>query len=206
MNRFRMTFIAVCLVLAWLAYADISLLLRNPAPLPVSIADLEALKKAPREWLAVTDGYPHFLQGINMTGSMEFTAFLVPLTASPESQNYKVWFETRDPEILAALTTYYFTLDTESQRQTFVEENAHIFSSQRSVTGMTAADLVANSNQRQLTKLLAQMGIEPTETPVFISENKKPLAWRGIFYALVAIAGLIKLSWNPRSNNTPAQN
>lgn len=198
MNRFRVTFFAVCFVLAWLAYKDISLLLRNPEPLPISITQLETLDKAPREWLTVTDGYPHYLQGINMTGSMEFEAFLVPLTASPDDKNYKIWFETRDPAILDALTTYYFVLDTELQRQEFLEENQRLFSSQHQLTGMTAADLIANSNRKKLIELLEQMGIKTSETPIFISENKEPAAWRGLFYAVIAITGLFKLLWDQR--------
>jgi hypothetical protein len=199
MNRFRVTLIAVCLVLSWLAYKDISLYLRNPQPLAISIAELETLEKAPREWLAVSGGYPDFLQGINMTGSMDFEAFLVPLTSSPENNNYRVWFETRDPDILEALTTYYFLLDSEAQRHNFLKDNDHIFSSQRNLTGMTAAELVANSNQKKLVSLLEEMGIETSGTPIFISEEKEPTFWRGIFFALIAFAGLLKLTWDVRT-------
>ncbi len=200
MNRFRVTLIAVCLVLAWLAYKDISLYLRNPQPLTISIEELETLEKVPREWLAVSGGYPNFLQGINMTGSMDFEAFLVPLTSSPDSKNFRVWFETRDPDILEALTTYYFLLDSEAQRRTFLNDNDHIFSSQRQLTGMTAAELVANSNQKKLGSLLTEMGIEPSDTPIFISEAKKPTIWRGIFFAMMAFAGLLKLTWDVRTS------
>ncbi len=199
MNRFRVTLIAVCLVLSWLAYKDISLYLRNPAPLEISITELESLEKAPREWLSVAGGYPDFLQGINMTGSMEFEAFLVPLTSSADSSNYRVWFETRDPDILDALTTYYFLIDSEDQRRTFLNENDHIFSRQRRLTGMTAAELVANSNQKKLVSLLEEMGIETTAPPIFISEGKKPMIWRGLLFALIAFAGLMKITWDLRT-------
>ena len=199
MNRFRVTLIAVCLVLSWLAYKDISLFLRNPEPLAISITELEALDKAPREWLTVSGGYADFLQGINMTGSMEFEAFLVPLTSSPDSSNYKVWFETRDPEVLDALTTYYFLLDTEDQRRMFLAEKDDLFSGQHHLTGMTTAELVANSNQKKLVSLLEQLGLETSDTPIFISESKKPAAWRGIFFALTALAGLMKITWDMRT-------
>jgi hypothetical protein len=199
MNRFRVTLIAVCLVLVWLAYKDISLYLRNPEPLAIAITELETLGKAPREWLAVSGGYPDYLQGINMTGGMDFEAFLVPLTSSPQSSNYRVWFETRDPDILEALTTYYFVLDSEAQRHDFLNDNDHIFSSQRNLTGMTAAELVANSNQKKLVSLLEEMGIESSGTPVFISEGKKPVIWRGVFFAIIAFAGLLKLTWDVRT-------
>jgi len=204
MNRFRATIIAICLVLAWLAYNDLSLYLRNPDPLVITINELEALDQAPREWLTVTGGYPDYLQGINMTGSMDFEAFLVPLTSTPDSNNYRVWVETRDPEILAALTTYYFSLNTEAQRQEFLELNSHILSDQRQLTGMTAAELVANSNQKKLISLLEEMGIETTDTPIFISEAKEPDIWRGMFFAVIAFAGLLKLTWDVRTNKPQA--
>ncbi|HMB16234.1 MAG TPA: hypothetical protein VKN62_07950 [Pelovirga sp.] len=199
MNRFRVTIIAICLVLAWLAYNDLSLYLRNPEPLVVSINELETLGQAPREWMTVTGGHPDYLQGINMTGGMDFEAFLVPLTSSPDSNNYRVWFETRDPEILEALKTYYFSLNTEAQRQEFLELNSHIFFGQRNLTGMTAAELVANSNQKKLASLLEEMGIETTGTPVFISEAKEPVIWRGVFFAIIAFAGVLKLTWDVRT-------
>ena len=202
MNRFRATLIAICLVLIWLAYNDISLLLRNPEPLVITINELESLEKAPREWMTVTGGYPDFLQAINMTGSMDFEAFLVPLSSSPDSANYKIWFETRDPQILEALTTYYFLLDTEVQRQAFLEDNSHLLFGQRHLTGMTAAELVANSNQKKLVSLLEELGIATTATPIFISEEKEPAIWRGVMFALIALVGLMKLTWDLRAKKT----
>ncbi|MBW6508382.1 MAG: hypothetical protein K0A94_02450 [Desulfuromonadales bacterium] len=203
MNRFRATFIAICLVLVWLAYNDISLLLRNPEPLVITINELESLEKAPREWMTVTGGYPDFLQAINMTGSMDFEAFLVPLSSSPDSVSYKIWFETRDPQILEALTTYHFLLDTEQQRQDFLEENSHLMFGQRHLTGMTAAELVANSNQKKLVSLLDELGIETPDTPIFISEAKEPAIWRGVLFALIALVGLMKLARDLRTKKKP---
>ncbi len=205
MNRFRVTLIAVCLVLFWLAYNDISLFLRNPDSLVISINELEALDRAPREWMTVTGGYPDYLQGINMSGSMDFEAFLVPLSSSPDSSNYRVWFETRDPEILEALSTYYFLLDTEEQRREFLEEKSPLFTSQHLLIGMTAAELVTNSNQKKLLSMLEQMGVEASGTPIFISEGKEPVIWRGVFFALVAFAGLMKLTWDIRSRSQPSR-
>ncbi len=205
MNRFRVTLIAVCCVLAWLAYMDISLLLRNPDPLKISIEELSTRPAPPREWLHITGGFPQLLEGINMTGEMQFTAFLIPLTDTPAggTQASRIWFECRDPAILEALSTYYFSLDTPAQREAFLDENAHLFEGMRSVTGMTAGNLVARSNQRQLLKLLTDMDVDVPENPIFISEGKEPARWRGFFYAIVACAGFIKLARNQRSQESP---
>ncbi|MCK4501389.1 MAG: hypothetical protein KAU22_00020, partial [Desulfuromonadales bacterium] len=56
------------------------------------------------------------LQAINMSGTMDITSFLVPLKQSQGSSEAMVWFETRDPQIVAALKTYYFLLETDQQR------------------------------------------------------------------------------------------
>ena len=192
MKRFRVTLIAVCLLVGWLGYSDISVLLRNPEPLEISIFDLETTG-APREWLTINNGYQDLLQGINMSGTMEVGSFLVPLKSSIGSDDVRVWFETRDPQIIEVLKTYYFTLDTEEQRQAFLLDNQQLFSAQRQLTGMTAGNLVSDSNQKKLTQLLQQMNIPVAENTIFISEEKQPVVWRGIFFAGIAIIGLIKV-------------
>lgn len=192
MKRFRITIMAICLLVGWLGYSDITVLLRNPEPLEISIFDLETTG-APREWLTVNDGYQDLLQGINMSGTMEVGSFLVPLKSSIDSDDVRVWFETRDPQIIEVLKTYYFILDTEEQRQAFLLENQQLFSAQRQLTGMTAGNLVSDSNQKKLTQLLQQMNIPVAENTIFISEEKQPVVWRGIFFAGIAIIGLIKV-------------
>ena len=202
MKRFRVTLIAVCLLVGWLGYSDISVLLRNPEPLEISIFDLETTG-APREWLTINNGYQDLLQGINMSGTMEVGSFLVPLKSSIGSDDVRVWFETRDPQIIEVLKTYYFTLDTEEQRQAFLLDNQQLFSAQRQLTGMTAGNLVSDSNQKKLTQLLQQMNIPVAENTIFISEEKQPVVWRGIFFAGIAIIGLIKvgLSFREAAND-----
>ncbi|MEA3545717.1 MAG: hypothetical protein U9R69_10945 [Thermodesulfobacteriota bacterium] len=192
MKQFRVTLIAVCLLVGWLGYSDISVLLRNPEPLEISIFDLETTG-APREWLTINNGYQDLLQGINMSGTMEVGSFLVPLKSSIDSDYIRVWFETRDPQIIDVLKTYYFILDTEEQRQTFLLENQQLFSARRQLTGMTAGNLVSDSNQKKLTQLLQQMNIAVADNTIFISEEKQPVVWRGIFFAGIAIIGLIKV-------------
>lgn len=192
MKQFRVTIIAICLILGWLGYADLSLLLRNSEPLEISIVDLEK-NGAPREWLTVNDGYQDLLQAINMSGTMEVGSFLVPLKPAEDSSEMKIWFETREPEIIETLKTYYFMLETDEQQQAFLQDNQHLFSAQRQLTGMTANNLVADSNLKKLTELLTAMDIPVTENTIFISEGKQPAVWRGIFFFGIAVIGLIKV-------------
>lgn len=192
MKRFRVTIIAICLILSWLAYTDLSLLLRNPEPLNISITELEQAG-APREWLTIHDGYQDLLQAINMSGTMEVGSFLVPLKNSKDAEEFHIWVETRDPEIVKTLKKYYFMLETDTQQQNFLKENQDLFFAQKEVTGMTMGNLVADSNQQKLTQLLQKMHIPLSEKTIFISEGKKPAVWRGIFFMGVAIVGFIKL-------------
>jgi hypothetical protein len=193
MKRFRVTIIAVCIILGWLAYTDLTLYLRNPEPLKISIAELEA-NGAPREWLQIDDGVQNLLQAINMSGTMEITSFLVPLKQSKDDpKETRVWVETRDPKILGLLKTYYFLLNTEEEREKFVKENAGSFFEKRQYIGLTADSLVAESNQKKLTELLQSMNIPVSQNTIFISEGKKPFLWRGVFFAIISVAGLFRV-------------
>lgn len=192
MKRFRVTIIAVCIILGWLAYTDLGLYLRNPEPLKISISELEA-NGAPREWLLIDDGVQNLLQAINMSGTMEITSFLVPLKQSKDQKETRVWVETRNPEILDLLKTYYFLLNTDTEREDFVKKNEDLFFAKRQYTGLTADSLVAESNQDKLTELLQAMNVPVAEDTIFISEGKVPFLWRGVFFAIISIAGLVKV-------------
>lgn len=171
MKRFRFTLLAVCLLLAWLGYNDLSLLLRNPEPQRLTIAQLET-EGPKREWLQVTGGYQDLMQAINMSGTMEIDSFLVPLKRSAEATDIHVWFETRDPQIVELLKTYYFKLDSDLQREKFIQENKDFIYGRRDVTGMTVDNLVAESNREKLKELLQEMQIVVPKNVIFISEGK----------------------------------
>jgi hypothetical protein len=198
MRRFRATIIAICLILGWLGFTDLSLLIRNPDPLDISVTSLET-SGAPREWLTINDGYQDLLQAINMSGTMEVGSFLVPLKRSKDTDEFHIWIETRDPKIIETLTKYYFKLETETQQEEFVQQNQQLFFGKREITGMTVGNLVADSNLKKLTQLLQQMNIPVSENTIFISEGKKPDVWRGIFFMGIAIIGLVKVFLSNRN-------
>ena len=201
MKRFRVTIIAICLILAWLGFADLRLLMRNPEALEISIATLEETG-APQEWLKVNDGYQDLFQAINMSGTMDITSFLVPLKSAKNNDEAVVWFETRDPKIISALTTYHFKLETEEKRQEFLDKNQQLFLGPRQLTGMIPDNLVSSSNRKKLVELLQEMNIPSTAETIFISEGKSPEVWRGIFFAVIALIGLAKtlLSFRKKTN------
>jgi len=192
MKRFRITILAVCIILAWLGYSDLRILFGNPEPLTITVAELET-SGAPREWLRIEDGTQDLLQAINMSGSMNIDAFLVPLKRNAASKTMKIWFETRDPQIIDVLKTYYFILETDQERNDFINKNSELFLGKKILTGMAADSLIANSNQNKLKKLLQQMNVPVREDTIFISEGKQPARWRGIFFTLIAAIGFIKI-------------
>lgn len=193
MKRFRITLLVICLLLGWLGYSDLSLLLRNPEPQQLSIDELIAQGPA-REWVSISGGQQDLLQAINMSGTIEVGSFLVPLKSSPEAPEVNVWFETREPQIIELLKTYYFKLETEQQRQQFLKDNAELLTLQRNVTGMTADNLIADSNHKKLTELLEEMQLTVPENVIFISQGKKPTSLRGFFFVAMSMIGLIKLA------------
>ncbi|SHI91083.1 hypothetical protein SAMN02745165_01105 [Malonomonas rubra DSM 5091] len=201
MKRFRITLLVLCLVLAWLGYSELSLLMRNKAPQQINIVDLET-RGPSQEWLQISGGYQDLLQAINMSGTTEIDSFLVPLTRTIGSQEIGTWFETRDPQIVNLLKTYYFQLNTEEEQQDFIEANKDFIYSRREVTGMTVDNLIANANREKLKELLSAMQMTVPENVVFISEGKEPAAMRGLFYAGVALIGLLKLAFDLRSSRS----
>lgn len=199
MKRFRVTLLVVCLLLAWLGYSDLSLLLRNSEPQQLSISELEAQGPA-REWINVSGGHQDLLQAINMSGTMEIDSFLVPLKRSADSPDINVWFETREPQIVDLLKTYYFKLDSDEQREQFLSDNQTFITARRDITGMTAGDTIADSNQGKLKELLEDMKLPVSDNVIFISEGKKPESLRGYFFAAMALLGLLKLAYDLKSS------
>lgn len=204
MKRFRVTLLAVCLLLGWLGYGDLSLLLRNKQPQQLNIAELETQQPA-REWLQINGGYQDLLQAINMSGTMEIDSFLVPLKSSPDSPDIHVWFETRDPRIVELLKTYYFQLDSDIDREKYIVQNRDFIFARRQVTGMTADNKIARSNLEKLKTLLRELNMQVPENLVFVSEDKEPVALRGYFFTVVALVGLIKvaLSFRSKADSSP---
>ena len=200
MKRFRVTLLVVCLLLGWLGYNDLSLMFRNSEPQQISIENLEAQGPS-QEWLLVSNGYQDLLQAINMSGTMDIDSFLVPLKRSTDSPDINIWFETRDPQIVELLKIYYFKLDTDTARQKFLQDNRDFIYARREVKGMTVDNLVASSNREKLKELLQEMKMTVPENVIFISEGKEPVYLRGLFFAVIAVIGLIKLVIGFKSSN-----
>jgi hypothetical protein len=192
MRRFRVTLLAVCLLLVFLGGADLRTVLRNPRPLRTTVSELE--RSAPsREWLAIEGGYVDLLQAISTSGSVEVEAFLVPLKSSPDAQGYRVLVETRDPVIVDALKTYHFGLDDELERSRYVEERRELFFGRRDVTGMLMSALTGTGNRDRLRTMAKEYHEKVPDDPVLITEGVGPARMRGLFLAGVGLLGLVKV-------------
>jgi hypothetical protein len=192
MKRFRFTLLAICLVLLYLGWTDLTLLLRNPSPTTLPIEDLER-GSVPREWLHVTGGQLNLLEAISTSGSIELESFLVPLKSSPEAKTFQVLVETRNPRVLELLAMYHFQLDSAEAKAAYLQAHAAEFQGRREVTGMVVSGLVASGNRDKLMKLAEDVGMQVPADVLFLSEGKEPGRWRGFFYLGVGLLGLIKV-------------
>jgi len=204
MKRFRFTFLAVCLLLTWLGSSDLILQLRNQQPMVVALENLPP-EPLPQEWFTLTGGHLDLLQAINMTGTIEIDAFLVPLV-DQAGATPRVWVETRNPQIIKLLTHYHFKLEQADERAAYLAEHQAEFFPQENITGMTADNVIANNNRGQLLKLLTSMGLKPAQDVVFISEGKTPNIWRGPAFLIIAALGVMRfIVWHRKKPVTPAQ-
>ena len=203
MKRFKYTLLAICLLLLWLGWSDVSLLLHNPEPQTISLAQLVETGP-PRAWLHVTGGYQDLAQAISTSGSIDLDAFLVPLKVHPSDTSFRVLVETRDPKILGLLKTYYFKLDSEAAQARFRAEHKDEFLGRRDVTGMLITGLVASGNRDKLMTLAKQLGMKLPKDVIFISEGERPVTWRGFVFLALALAGLVKFALMVRKKEPDA--
>ena len=192
MKRYRVTLLVICLVLLFLGGSDLNTLRRNYQIKSISLAELES-SGPPQEWLAIEGGHVNLLEAISTSGSVEVSAFLVPLKTSRDAQEYRVLLEPRAPAIVDALKTYHFKLDNEQDQRRYVEEHQELFFGRRDVSGMIMSGLISINNQNRLAKLERDYGIDLPEDVILFSENKEPAKVRGFLFVGVALLGMIKL-------------
>jgi hypothetical protein len=192
MRRFRYTLIAICLLLLFLGGSDLVLWYHNQSPASVNIEELEQ-NGAPQEWLHVTSGYQDLDRAISTSGSLEMEALLIPLLATLDQEQIKVLVETRNPQLLQIFQDYHFFTDTLPEKQAFHRQHDAKFKGQREITGMLVAGLIARGNQQKLLKLAKQTDLNVADDVIFISEGKEPDKWRGLFFSVIGLLGLIRV-------------
>jgi len=203
MKRFRFTLIAVCLVLLYLGGNDLLLWFNNQSAQTLSISQLEE-SGAPQEWLNVKAGYMDLDRAISTSGSVEMEALLIPLVTHPDQQRIRVMVETRSTDLLQLFKEYHFFTDTIPEKQAFRNKHAEEFRGQRDVTGMLVAGLIARGNQQKLLKLAKQTGLDIADDVIFLSEGKVPGKWRGVFFTVVGLLGLVRVLTVKRERRPPA--
>jgi len=203
MKRFRFTLIAVCLVLLYLGGSDLLLWFNNQSAQTLSISQLEE-SGAPQEWLNVKAGYMDLDRAISTSGSVEMEALLIPLVTHPDQQRIRVMVETRSTDLLQLFKEYHFFTDTIPEKQAFRNKHAEEFRGQRDVTGMLVAGLIARGNQQKLLKLAKQTGLDIADDVIFLSEGKVPGKWRGVFFTVVGLLGLVRVLTGKRERRPPA--
>ena len=201
MRRFRYTLMAVCLVLLFLGVTDLILWFNNQVPQPVTIDTLEQTG-APTEWLEVTDGYQDLDRAISTSGSVDMEALLVPLVRHPDQEEIRVMVETRNPHQLQLFQDYHFFTDTLPEKREFRRKHGAEFKGQRDITGMLVSGLIARGNQQKLLKLAKETGLDISDDVIFFSEGKEPGKWRGVFFTIVGLLGMIKVMTRKKEDPT----
>jgi len=191
MRRFRFTFLALCLLLLFLGISDLKTLLQNSSPHRVEIGSLDQ-GEPPGEWLTIEGGLLDVTEAINMTGSIDIDALLIPLKNNRNAQWPRVIVETRDPAILETFSTYWFKLDSEAAQQAYLEQNQERFYLRKPVTGMLAGGLVASGNRDKLMTLAKELGMKVPDDVIFISEGKTPARWRGYVFTVIGLFGVVQ--------------
>jgi hypothetical protein len=191
MRRFRFTFLAVCLVLVYLGWADVSVYLRNQQPQSIPIEELQR-HGAPREWLHITGGYHDLVRAISTSGTIDLDALLVPLKSSPEATFFDILVETRHPRLLELYGTYHLRTDSVFAQERFLEEHRDEMLGRRDVTGTVITGLVASGNRDKMMTLAKAIGMDISEDVLFISEGNEPAKLRGFFFLGIGLVGLIK--------------
>jgi len=203
MHRFRFTLIAVCLLLLFLGGSDLFLWYNNQTPLSVTIDALEA-SGAPRDWLHVTDGHQDLDRAISTSGSIELEALLIPLTGAPGQEQIRVLIETRNPHLLELFKKYHFFADTLPDKQAVRAQYAAEFLGQRDITGMLMGGFIAKGNRQKLLELAQQTGLAIDQDVILLSEGKEPERWRGVFFAVVGLLGLVRVLSRKNNLSPPA--
>lgn len=194
MKRFKITLLAICIVLAFLGYHDLKTFFKNPDPLQISIAELEQAG-APREWLKIQGGTLDLEQAINPTGQVETFEtgpFFIPLTGETGSKEIQVVVEVWRKDVINTLKKFVLDFNTVEEQQAFLMQNIDDFHLKTEVTGMTASWLSSTANQDKLLKLAKEQNMPVSENVIFISEGKMPDKFRGFFFTIIAILGLLK--------------
>ncbi|PLY00706.1 MAG: hypothetical protein C0624_11725 [Desulfuromonas sp.] len=204
MKRFRFTLLAIFLLPLCLGIIDLRVVLDNPEPKTLSAAEL-MLNGLPQEWVIIEGATLDLTQAINLSGELPIEVLSVPLVG-PEDANYKVWIETRNPQLVKLVSHYETGFDTIFAKEAFFEENRTRFFPQRTIRAMAADWISANPNKQNLLKLLPAEELANKDpevlksTMILVSEGKEPSPVRGSFYLVSGLLGLVLVIRRWRKN------
>ncbi len=205
MNRFRFTFLAICLLLVWLGWTDISFLLNNRSPQTVSIQSLE-FEGPPQAWLHITGGHIDLTRAISTSGTIELDGLLIPLQSEPGGP-FQVLLETRDPRLLELFHTYHFGFSSAFDQALFLRENEQLFRARKDVTAMHLTGRVTTGNRNKLMQIAEAVQMDIPHDVLFFSEGMEPPRYRGFFFAVIGVLGLVRLAtrWSARKPEPAGQ-
>ena len=86
-----------------------------------------------------------------------------------------------------------FDFDSVIKKERFVKEKWAELHPRKDITGMQITGLIATGNTDKLLTLATNLEMPLAENVIFVAEGKEPPRYRGWFFVLMAIAGIIKI-------------
>lgn len=93
-----------------------------------------------------------------------------------------------------------FGFDDVAAQAQFLKQNAADFRFNRPVKGLVMESLLTRQRQADLKKVAEASGTAVASSVLFMTENKEPSTWRGLFFAVVSVLSLVRIwLWPKRS-------
>lgn len=191
--KYRMTLLALCLLLAWLGASDVLTFLRNRAPVAVTAAQL-ADAPPPAQWLAIEGGELDLKEAISASGTLDVDALLVPLMPPGRGETVRILLETRDPSLIEHFKVYHFLLEDGQARDAYLENNRQAFKNLQRREGMVISGSVAEGNRKRLMRIADEAGMPLDAGALMVSEGKTPPGWTGFLLLGLGLAGLARIA------------
>lgn len=186
--RYRVTLVAVCAVLGFLGGDDLWVTLHNRAPHVLA----DTLDAGPHQhWLRFEGARLDLAEAINTTGTLDVQGLLAPLRL-PSGGPVKVLVETREAGRIELFKQFHFAPATEAEKAAFRETHKDALLARVTVQGMRMRGLVARSNHRKLRDMARAGGLDLAPDALILVEGESPSPWRGLFFSLMGLAGLVK--------------
>lgn len=148
--------------------------------------------------MEITGGTLLLKEAISANGEIEADAFLVPIVEKKGDDEFKVFFETRDPKIIEAISQYFIYIETEEAKEKYYKENIDLFEMTKPVSGVFLTGSELKYNTDKLKEIADITNTKITEKVIFVQEKLELDnfdKYSGYFMILMGVLGIIKIAY-----------